>query len=190
MCCSSVDCDQWHYYCCTCCIPVLLRSCRATLSTTADAPVLLLLLPLLGRAASVALLLSVSNAIGVPPCGLSTPYARAVDLLPTATTAVSVSAAWALLPAISTGCRVRYSLLLCCYCTMRMLLRLLFFIILSPGTPPPRLPVSPRFPFHSAKLQTVLTFLLVHFSKDSRDTIEYTPEYMLNVYFLTLIVAL
>ena len=46
VCCSSGGCDEWPY--CACCIPVLPCSCLR-LSTTVAAPVLLLLLTLLGR---------------------------------------------------------------------------------------------------------------------------------------------
>ena len=46
-------------------------------------------------------------AIGVSPCRLSTPYAPAAGLLPTATVA-AVAVALALPPSTSTGCCVRY----------------------------------------------------------------------------------
>ena len=86
-------------------------------------------------------------AIGVPSCGLATPfYAPAVGLLPAATTAASVSAAWAVLPSTSTGCRVRYSLLLCTCCDMLMLPRLLVFHHSFLWNHPPPLPCSTTFP--------------------------------------------
>ena len=121
-------------------------------------------------------------AIGVPLCGLSIPGAHAVNLHPTATTAASVSAAWALLPSPFTVCRVRYSLLLCCCCTMLMLRRtapiLPSFIRSFPLEPaPPYYPVLlpfllflPFLPYRSVKLQTVSTLLQfgLFFTKNMR----------------------
>ena len=76
-------------------------------------------------------------AIGVSPCRLSTPYAPAAGLLPTAT-AAAVAVTWALLPSTSIGCCVRYSLLVCCCCATLLLLKSsYFFRHSSPWNHPP-----------------------------------------------------
>ena len=73
-------------------------------------------------------------AIGVPSCCLSTLYAPAVDIPLTDTAAVA--AAPALLPCTSTGCRVRYTLLLC----YAVLLRPSYSSSSLPLDPPPHPP--------------------------------------------------
>ena len=76
-------------------------------------------------------------ALGVSPCRLSTPCAPAAGLLPT-TAAAAVAIAWALLPSTSTGCCVRYSLLVYCCCAKLLLLRSSnFFRHFSPWNHPP-----------------------------------------------------
>ena len=64
--------------------------------------------------------------------------------------------AWALYPSTSTGCRVGYSLLLCC-CAMLMLPRLSYSPPFFPLEPPLSLPHgSPTFSSRSSKLQKLL----------------------------------
>ena len=76
----------------------------------------------------------------VSPRATSLPLCSCRSLLPTAT-AAAVAAAWALLPSSSTGCCVRYSLLVCCWCATYVVAAevLLFSAISFPWNHPPPL---------------------------------------------------
>ena len=133
--------------CCRCCF-----LCWAELHLSHSCPF---------KCRSIGMYIAIRLRLVSPRAASLPPYAPAVVLPPTAT-AAAVSAAWAFLP--STFCRARLSrptlaaaVLLLYYADAAEIV--LFFISISPGTPPPLLPGSPVLSLRAAKRQTFHRFL-------------------------------